>query len=139
MANTTYKIPTHPGITLTNAKGASAAIRKTDFLGHKEERRIYDNHHTMEDALKSIIVDAVYEVYIGELRNKYTGYLGITARDLPDHLLNCYGNITPADVEECKKQMNKPIDATQTIGIYFKRIDDTVQYSADGNVAFTTE
>ena len=35
--------------------------------------------------------------------------------------------------------MNKPIDATQTIGIYFKRIDDTVQYAANGNVAFTTE
>ena len=36
----------------------------------------------MEDVLKSIIIDAVDKVYIGELRNKYTGYLGITARDL---------------------------------------------------------
>ena len=35
--------------------------------------------------------------------------------------------------------MNKPIDATQPIDIYFKRIDDTVQYAADGNIAFTTE
>ena len=71
----------------------------------------------MEDALKSIIVDAVDEVYIGGLRNKYTGYLGITARDLLDHLLDRYGKITPADVEECKKQMNEPIDATQPINI----------------------
>ena len=57
----------------------------------------------MEDALKSIIIDAVYEVYIDKLRNKSTGYLGITARDLLDHLLDRYGKITPADVEECKK------------------------------------
>ena len=35
--------------------------------------------------------------------------------------------------------MNKMIDATQRIDIYFKRIDDTVKYAADGNVAFTTE
>ena len=35
--------------------------------------------------------------------------------------------------------MNDPIDATQLIEIYFKRIDDTVQYAADGNAAFTTE
>ena len=35
--------------------------------------------------------------------------------------------------------MNEPIDATQPIDIYFKRIDDTVQYAADGNIAFTTE
>ena len=118
LANTPYEIPTDPGITPTHATGASAEIRKTDFLGHKEERRIYNNHHTMEDALKSIIVDAVYKVYIGELRNKYTGYLGITARDLLDHLLNLYGKITPADVEECKKQMNEPIVCVASIGLF---------------------
>ena len=93
----------------------------------------------MEDTLKSIIVDAVDKVYIGKLRNKYTGYLVITARGLLNYILGWYGKITPADSEECKKQMNEPIDATQTIDIYFKRIDNTVQYSADGNVAFTTE
>ena len=93
----------------------------------------------MEDALNSIIIDAADEVYIGELRNKYTGYLGITARDKFDHLLNCYGKITPAEVEECKKQMNEPINFTQPIDIYFKIIDNTVQYAADGNVASTTE
>ena len=93
----------------------------------------------MEDALKSIIIDAVDKVYIGKLQNKCTGYLGITARDLLDHLLDCYGNITPADVEECKKQMNEPIDSTQPIDIYFKRIDDTVQYAANGNVVCTKE
>ena len=92
----------------------------------------------MEDALKSIIIDAVNKVYIGKLPNKCTGYLGITARDLLDHLLGHYGRITPADVNECKKQMNAPIDATQPIDVYFKRIDDTVRYAADGNVAFTT-
>ena len=104
LANTPYEIPPDPGIAPTHATGASAAIRKTDFLVHKEERRIYDNHKTMENALKSIIIDAVNKVYIGELRNKYTGYLGITAHDLLDHLLDRYGKITPTDVEECKNR-----------------------------------
>ena len=57
----------------------------------------------MEDALKSIIIDAVDEVYIGKLRNKYTGYLGITARDLLDHLLNRYGKFTPRTSRNIKK------------------------------------
>ena len=35
--------------------------------------------------------------------------------------------------------MNEPIITTQPIDIYFKRIDGTVQYAADDNVAFTTE
>ena len=58
----------------------------------------------MEGALNSIIINTVDEVYIGKLQKKYTGYLGITARDLLDHLLDRYGKITPADVEECKNR-----------------------------------
>ena len=101
LANTPYDSPPDPGITPTHAIGALAEICQTNFLVHKEEQRIFDNHQTMEDAIKSIIIDAVDEVYIGELSNKYTGYLGITSRDLLDHLIDCYGKITPADVEEC--------------------------------------
>ena len=59
LANTTYESPPNPGITPNHATGALASIRQTEFLVHKEERRIYDNHQTMEDALKSIIIDAV--------------------------------------------------------------------------------
>ena len=116
MANTPYDSPPDPGITPTHALGASAEIFQTDFLVHKEEQTIFDNHQTMKDALKYIIIDAVNEVYIGKPRNKCTGYLGITARDLLDHLLDRYGKFTPTDVEECKKQMNNSIDATQPTG-----------------------
>ena len=139
LENTPYKNRPDPGITPNHATGASAAIRQTYLLVHKEERRISDIHQTREDALTSIIITAAFAVYIGKLRNKYTGYLGFTARDLLDHILDRYGMISPADVIECNKQMNEPIDATQPIDIYFNRINDTVQYAADGNVAFTTE
>ena len=98
LTKTTYESPPVPGITTTHAKGAMVAIPQTDFLLNKEERRIYENHQTMEDALKGIIIDVVIKVYICELRNKYTGYFGIIARDLLDHLLDRYGKITPADV-----------------------------------------
>ena len=57
----------------------------------------------MEDALKSLIFNSVDYVYIGELCNEYTGYLGITARNLLYHLLDRYEKITPANVEEYKK------------------------------------
>ncbi len=35
--------------------------------------------------------------------------------------------------------MNKPIDLTQPIDVFFQRIDDCVQYAADGRIAFTAE
>jgi hypothetical protein len=73
-----------------------------------------------------------------ELRNKYTGYLGVTARDLIDHLLDRYGKITPVDIAACKQRINEPIDASQPIDVYFQKIDDCIQYADHGQVAFTT-
>ena len=99
LADTPYKIPPDPGITPIHAIVASAEIFQINFLIQKEEQRIFDNHQMMEDAIKSLIIDSVDNVCIGELRKKYTGYLGITARNLLDHLLGRYWKITPADVE----------------------------------------
>lgn len=35
--------------------------------------------------------------------------------------------------------MNEPIDATQTIDVFFKHIDDCMQYAGDGQVPYTIE
>jgi hypothetical protein len=35
--------------------------------------------------------------------------------------------------------MNDPINSTQPIDIYFQKVDDCVQYAADGQVAFTPD
>ena len=91
----------------------------------------------MDDALKLQVINTIDNTYLCKLRNKYTGYLGISARDLFNHLLDRYGKIMPADIETCKKRMNDPIDSTQPIDIYFQKVDDCVQYAADGQVTFT--
>ena len=91
----------------------------------------------MDDALKAQLIGSVDDNYLCEVRNKYTGYLGITTRDLINHLLDRYGKITPANIEACKVRMNEPIDSSQTIYLFFQRIDNCVQYASDGQVAFT--
>ena len=126
LVNTPYDSPPDPSIIPTHAIGTSAEIHQTNFLFHKEEGIIFDNHQTMEDALKSVTIDAVDKLYIGKLCNKYSGYLGITARNLLDHLLDCYEKKNPNGRRGMKKHMNEPIDSTQPIDIYFKRIDATV-------------
>ena len=95
LVNTPYDSPPDPSIIPTHAIGTSAEIHQTNFLFHKEEGIIFDNHQTMEDALKSVTIDAVDKLYIGKLCNKYSGYLGITARNLLDHLLDCYEKKNP--------------------------------------------
>jgi hypothetical protein len=131
---TPYILPNDPGPAPTNG---NAAAREAARIQHKELRRVFDNNTSMDDAIKAQIIDSVNDTYLNELRNKYTGYMGVSSRDLIDHLLDRYGKITPADIEECKKRMNEPIDSSQPIDIYFQKIDDCIQYAVDGQVAFT--
>ncbi len=139
LSPTPYNPPNDPKPTPTHDNAATIRERERTNTAHKEARRIYDNHANMDDALKAQVIDTISDTYLCELRNKYTGYLGITTRDLFDHLLDRYGKITPADIEECKRRMNAPIDASQPIDVFFQRIDDSVQYAADGQVAYTAD
>ena len=136
---TPYVVPVDPGVIANIPPNSTGAAREQLRTEHKEARRIYDNTTNMDDALKGQVIDTIDDAYLCEMRNKYTGYLGVTTRDLLDHLIDRYGKITPADLETNKKRMNEPIDATQTIDIFFKRIDDCIQYADDGEVPFTPE
>jgi hypothetical protein len=138
LSATPYNEPNDPGAIPVHAANATTAIRESDHLNHKEALTQFNHHNNMNDALKTQIIDAVADTYLGELRNRYTGYLGVTPRDLLDHLLERYGKTTASDIENCRTRMEVPMDTTtRPINIYFQTIDDCVQFSADGQVPFT--
>jgi hypothetical protein len=137
LSNTLYTAPPDPGAVPTHAVNATAAVRETDRLNHKAAQKLFDHHNNMNDALKTQIIDAVTDTYLGELRNRYTGYMGVTPRDLIDHLLERYGRITASDIANCRTQMEAPMDTTRPIDVYFQTIDDCVQFATDGKVPFT--
>jgi hypothetical protein len=93
----------------------------------------------MDDALKAQVIDTIQDTSVCEMRNKYTGYLGVTSLNLLDYLLNRYGKITSANIEDCKRKMNEPIDSIQLINIFFQRVDECIQYAVDGQVTFLAE
>jgi hypothetical protein len=76
---TAYTVPDDPGPVVTHAANASPAIRERNTSTYKEPRQIYDNNVNMDSALKTQIIDAIEDTYLCKLRNKYTGYLGVTA------------------------------------------------------------
>ena len=44
----------------------------------------------MDEALKCQIIEWINKDFIDELKDLYTGYMGITARDMLDHLMDRY-------------------------------------------------
>ena len=93
----------------------------------------------MDDALKTQLLDAVEEPHVSKLRNRYTGYMGVTTRDLKDHLIDRYGNITATDLKANKARINEALHNSSPIDVFFQRIDDAVQYADDGKNPFTAK
>eukprot|EP00957_Ditylum_brightwellii_P050035 3793125-Ditylum_brightwellii.AAC.1 len=76
----------------------------------------------MDDVMKKQIQD----VFMRQLRHKYSAYLSITLRGVLDHLMDQYGQIKPVDLIENGLNYNKPMDISQQIDAYFARIDDCI-------------
>ena len=53
----------------------------------------------IDKVLKNQFINTVDDTYIQELNNKYTMFLGVLFRDLLEHLIDQYRNITTADLE----------------------------------------
>ena len=93
----------------------------------------------MDLALKALIIKAVDAVYLEEKRDRYTGFLSVTARDLITHLLQRYGKITASDLMLNKQKMDEPLDPSVPIDVYFKQIDKCVQFATDAETVYTPE
>eukprot|EP00957_Ditylum_brightwellii_P098978 7539913-Ditylum_brightwellii.AAC.1 len=102
LSATVYLAPTVPNCT---PPGTLTAVEREEVekinLKAKGE---YDDHNTMQEVLKAQIQEAVDDVYIRQLINKYTGYLGVSIHDLLDHLLDQYSKITAADIASNNEQ-----------------------------------
>eukprot|EP00957_Ditylum_brightwellii_P198783 15151896-Ditylum_brightwellii.AAC.1 len=59
--------PTMP----TNVNGTGTE-KELALRQYKAAKTIFDNHVTIEKTIKSMIVAAVHEAYLGELQDKYT-------------------------------------------------------------------
>ena len=69
----------------------------------------------MDQAFKNPFIDSINDTYLKELKNKYTGFVGVTCRDIPKNLLELYKNITTEDLKANYQKMNETIDASLVI------------------------
>ena len=120
---TPWTTPTDPRISPTFVQGrfydepTKEAIR-SDF---KERKRLYHNYLNMDTALKNQITKAIDDVYVDELNDPYTGYMQLTAKDILDWLVQRYGKISAADLQDNKTRFNEPMDTSQPVSVYFKK------------------
>ena len=141
LSATPYVNPTKPPATppLDPAQLYTDVQRQQIRDNHALQVKTFHEHHNMDAALQQLLTEAVDDLYISEKCHRFTGYLGVTTRDLLDHLLERYGNITAADLQVNKDSMDEPIDVTIPIDAYFKRIEDCMQLAGDADTPFSSE
>eukprot|EP00957_Ditylum_brightwellii_P014341 1079396-Ditylum_brightwellii.AAC.1 len=135
---TAYNAPRAP--TRTTLPGnVSLQVRYDEDNCYGKELKTYENHIAMGNVMKKQIQDVVQDVYIWQLHHKYSTYLGVTARDILNHLMDRYGQIKPANIVANGENYNKPMDISQPIDAYFAQIDECIQYMSDGKTPYTSK
>ena len=91
--------PTNPGALPQNVNGTAVVMSK-QIRQHKEELCIFRQVENSDLALKSQLIDVFDETYFRGLRNRHTGFSGVSYFQMISHLYVNYGTITAVDLIE---------------------------------------
>ena len=79
------------------------------------------------------------ELYYNSLKNAYTGYAGVTLRQLLEHLVTTYAAIDQFNLEKNQENMTARYDPNAPIETLFAQIADGVAYAELGEVLFSSK
>ena len=112
--------PANPGLLPQNVVGTAAQMAEI-VRRHKEELRMYRIVNATDEACKTQLLDAFEEIYFRGLRNRHTGFTGITYMQMITHLYTNYGIITAVDITENEK-LPKAVAVMEGYNLYQKSI-----------------
>ncbi len=96
-----FVIPVNPVIYPTTlAVNAASGTRARAEAEHKELINQFETYKGIKQGTKDIILQAVDNEYLAEIKHKTVGYLNQTLRQMLDHLLNQGGTLDFADMKE---------------------------------------
>jgi hypothetical protein len=94
----------------------------------EEDVQTYQTCTSVQQALKKQITSVFEPMYLDILSYTMVGYANISARDMLDHLLETYGNITAVDLEINFEHMRRDWDPHHPVESLFKQIQYCTDY-----------
>jgi hypothetical protein len=125
--------PNAPGRAPATTDGRAAQISAARHVW-EEDVQTYRTYTSVQQALKKKIISFFEPIYLEILSDNMVGYANISARDMLDHLLETYGNITAVHLEINFEHMRRAWDPQQPVESLFKQIKDCADYSEAGGV-----
>ena len=97
-----YNMPVDPGGTAQVPAQATIAVRLKLQDEHAEAYSIHKNNQNMDTSLKNIIFKAVDSTYIFTPHKFFTVCMGLSTKDIMNHLMARYRQIAVADTNRRK-------------------------------------
>ena len=123
--------PVNPGTHAIIPPGETAAQISAIRNQFDYDTIAFKEYVNTDKALVSQLVEAIDELYLKSLRNKYVGFTGKTFLTMIAHLYLHYAKITPHDLALNDKAMKTAYENL------FEQINDAVEYASAGKTPYT--
>ena len=139
VSGTPWVPPNYPGAVPIIPPQATQAQIGELVRQHGEALREWKEYTNMQAALKKQLIASVDPIYLRAIRNRHVGFNQHTVRDILQHLLMSYGNISAADLDKNTESMKAPWDPSQPFEVLIDQIEEAVTYADAGNQPFTDQ
>ena len=137
LSATAFVVPVNPGPTPTIPNGSSAPDTNAITRAHREDLRVWREYINVDAALKQQLIKAVEPLYLRTKQHRHTGFSNSTTRQLIEHLLQSYGNITPTDLAKNDAMFRQAVDPNRPIETFYSQIEDAMDFADAGRIAYT--
>ncbi len=129
---TPFVVPPNPGI--YPAGVIPAAQRGQQEAEHKELIKEFEKCMGASKGLKDLIMQAIDEDFLLELKMPGIAYLNVTPLQMITHLWTRYGSMDYVDITALMAECNAPWDPTEVPTKYFNRVDKAWRQLARANI-----
>jgi hypothetical protein len=127
--------PVNPGIYPTGlAINAAAGTRARAEAEHKELINQYETFKGVRLGAKDLILEAVDNKYLIEIKHETMGYINQTLQQMLKHLLNRRGALNFADTKELLAQQDREWNINKNSQVYFNQVEKAVKGLAQNGI-----
>ena len=132
-----FQPPDNPGPTANIPNGLTGPQISELVREHEAKLKLWKLYTQVEQTLKQQLITAFDDIYLSGLRNRHTGFAGLTLLTMLQHLYDSYGDLTPTELEDNDERMRSAYDATEPIETLYNQIEQAVDIAEAGQQPYT--
>jgi hypothetical protein len=101
-----FPVPNNPGPSAAVVAGMTASVIAETTRLHREATQVYRTYHSVDQAIKKLIIESFDDTYLNALSDEIVGYENCTSLQLLTHLLTYYAMIATTELTQNYERLN---------------------------------